>query len=59
MKIIKTGLKLLKLSSALLLFGFFYLLETILMVIYLIVETPLSWILDKVENVIKYLLKNM
>jgi len=54
----KTLLKLPKLAIAIILLLFFYLIETFLMIIYLVVETPLSWLLDKSENIIKYLVKN-
>jgi len=54
----KTLFKLPKFILAMVFLAFFYLIETILMVIYLIVETPMSWLLDRVEGIIKYLIKN-
>jgi hypothetical protein len=59
MHIINVGFKLFKLVLALILLAFFHLLETFMIVIYLIVETPLSWVLNKIEKVIKYLMKNV
>jgi len=55
----KALFKLPKFIAAMVFLAFFYLIETILMVIYLIVETPMSWLLDKVESIIKYLVKNI
>lgn len=57
MKLLQAILKLPKLSMALLLLVFFYIVETILMVIYLALEKPLSFLLDLVEKTIKYLVK--
>jgi hypothetical protein len=55
----KALFKLPKFILAMVFLAIFYLIETILMVIYLIVETPMSWLLDKVERIIKYLVKNI
>lgn len=55
----KTLFKMPKFIAAMTLLAFFYLIETFLMIIYYIVETPLYWSLDKVERIIKYLLKNV
>jgi len=54
----KALFKLPKFIAAMVFLAFFYLIETILMIIYLIVETPMSWLLDRVEGIIKYLIKN-
>ena len=59
MRIIKVGFKLFKLVLALILLAFFHLLETFMIIIYLIVETPLSWVLNKIEEVIKHLTKSV
>jgi len=59
MKLLHTIFKLPKLAMAVLLLLFFYIVETILMVIYLAVEKPLSWLLDAVESIIKYLVKTI
>jgi len=59
MKHLRTLLKLPKLVTALLLLLFFYLLETVMMVLYICIETPLSFILQRIERVIKYLVKTI
>jgi hypothetical protein len=55
----KSLFKLPKFITAMAFLAIFYLIETILMIIYLIVETPMSWLLDRVESIIKYLVKNI
>lgn len=55
----KTLFKMPKFIAAMTFLAIFYLIETFLMIIYYIVETPLSWLLDKVEKIIKYLVKNI
>jgi hypothetical protein len=55
----KSLLKLPKFIIAMAFLAIFYLIETVLMIIYLIVETPMSWLLDRVESIIKYLVKNI
>jgi hypothetical protein len=59
MKILLTILKPFKLAMALVLLFLFYIIETILMVLYVSVEYPLSFLLNKTERVIKYLIKNI
>jgi len=59
MKQIRTLFKMPKFIAAMTFLALFYLIETLLMIIYYIVETPLSWLLDKVEKIIKYLVKNI
>jgi hypothetical protein len=59
MKHLRTLLKIPKLAIALTLLLFFYLVETILMIVYVVIEYPLSFMLNKVEAVIKYLVKNI
>ena len=59
MKHLRTLLKLPKLATALLLLLFFYLLETVMMVLYICIETPLSFILQRIERIIKYLVNTI
>jgi len=59
MKLLHAILKLPKLSMALVLLVFFYIVETILLVIYLSLEKPLSFLLELVEKTIKYLVKTI
>jgi len=58
MKILTTILKPFKLAMALVLLLFFYIIETVLLVLYVSVEYPLSFLLNKTERIIKYLIKN-
>jgi len=58
MKILTTILKPFKLAMALILLLFFYIIETVLLVLYVSVEYPLSFLLNKTERIIKYLIKN-
>jgi len=55
----KALFKLPKFITAMVFLAVFYLIETLLMIVYLIVETPMSWLLDRVEGIIKYLVKNI
>lgn len=57
MKHLKQFLKLPKLAMALVLLLFFYIVETLLMILYISIESPLSFLLKKVEQLIKYLVK--
>lgn len=59
MKLLRTILKLPKLSMAIVLLLLFYIIETFLMIIYLAMEKPLSWMLDLVEKIIKALVKTI
>jgi len=58
MKILTTILKPFKLAMALVLLLFFYIIETVLLALYVSVEYPLSFLLNKTERIIKYLIKN-
>lgn len=57
MKHLRKFLKLPKLAMALVLLLFFYIVETLLMILYISIESPLSFLLKKVEQLIKYLVK--
>jgi len=57
MKYLKTFLKLPKLATALLLLFIFYIIETVLMILYVAIEHPLSFLLNNVEKIIKYIVK--
>jgi hypothetical protein len=57
MKTFNTILKVPKLSIAIVLLIFLYIIETFLMITYILIERPLAYLLDKTENLIKYLIK--
>ena len=56
---ILSPLNLLKLVFVIVLVFIFWMLESVLQIIHYILNAPLSWILDKVEKLIKLLIKQI
>lgn len=59
LKFILSPLNLLKLVFVIVLVFIFWMLESVLQLIHYALDTPLSWILDKVEKLIKLLIKQI
>ena len=59
LKFILSPLNLLKLVFVIVLVFIFWMLESVLQIIHYALDTPLSWILDKVEKLIKLLIKQI
>lgn len=57
MKVIRFILNALKITVALLLIGFLFILEGIMMVVYIIIESPMKFMLNSLEKAIRSLLK--
>ena len=59
LKIILHPLVLLKLVIIVLLVVSFWMLESVLLIFHYVLDTPLRWALDKIEKLIKLLLKQI
>lgn len=57
MKVVRFILNALKITVALLLISFLFVLEGIMMVIYIIIESPMKFMLNSLEKAIRSLLK--
>ncbi len=59
LRFILSPINLLKLVFVIILVFIFWILECVLQIIYYAFNTPLSWILDKIEKLIKLLIRQL
>jgi hypothetical protein len=59
LRFILSPLNLLKLVFVIILVFIFWMLESALMILHYVLDTPLRWILNKIEKLIKLLIKQL
>jgi hypothetical protein len=58
-RVLMSPVILLKLVFAIILVLIFWMLESVLQIIHYLIDSPLRWVLDKVERLIKLLIKQI
>jgi hypothetical protein len=58
-RVLMSPVILLKLVFAIILVLIFWMLESVLQIIHYLIDSPLRWVLDKVEKLIKLLIKQI